>query len=207
MNQLVLKGRNSGRPPKAIISKELAAQAALTVIDAEGIEALSLERVARMLGVRAPSLYYHLRNKAELLEEVAKLILIDAESAVEPPLADWREAVVSIAVATRRSILRHPHAAGLMLRFFPRHLMLQSYERWMDIYRVPLDTKMLLSEGVEKLTFGSALFSANCLAQDIAPMPEFDREQHPNLAAAIAANRRNEEEEFIEIMRRFLSAF
>lgn len=190
-----------------MISRELAAQAALELIDAEGIDGLSLEKVALKLGARAPSLYYHLRNKAELFAEVTQLMLRQGEAEISDHHSDWREAVIDIALATRRSILRHPRAAILLLRFFPRHLMLPSYERWMEIYAVEPSLKMVITEGVEKLTFGSALFSANCREQGVATMPNFDRNEFPQLANAVAANGRDEEAEFVEILRRFLSTF
>lgn len=191
-----------------MISKEAAAQAALDLIDEEGLDSLSLERVASRLGARAPSLYYHLRNKAELLAEVTKLILAEGEMELgEPPQGDWREALVAIGLATRRAILRHPRAAILLLQFYPRQLMLQSYENWMTLYRVPLEQKLLLSEGIERLTFGSALFSANYRERQIPRMPAFDHGEFPNLGAAVEANPYTEEEEFIELLRRFLSAF
>jgi TetR/AcrR family transcriptional regulator, tetracycline repressor protein len=196
-----------GRPSRPIISKEAAAQAALEIIDEEGIEGLSLERVANRLGARAPSLYYHLRNKAELLVEVTKLILGEGEREVKESHADWREAVVAISLATRRSILRHPRAAILMLRFYPRHLMLQSYEHWLQIYAVPPEQKMLLTEGLERLTFGSAIFSAHHREQKMPRIPAFDTAQFPHLAQAIEASPYDEEDEFAEIVRRFLSAF
>ena len=47
------------RPSKPLISRDACARAALEIIDAEGLDALSLERLATEIGVRAPSLYHH----------------------------------------------------------------------------------------------------------------------------------------------------
>src|SRR5262245_49672424 len=105
-----------------MISRERAARAALGVIDAQGLDALSLALVARHLGVKAPSLYHHFRDKAELLKEAARLILLDV-SAPDPEGGNWQDAFVERSLATRRSILRHPHAAPLLLQFFPRRLL------------------------------------------------------------------------------------
>ena len=52
------------RPTKPLISRDLCAQAALRIIDEDGLEALSLEKLARELGVKAPSLYHHFSNTA-----------------------------------------------------------------------------------------------------------------------------------------------
>jgi AcrR family transcriptional regulator len=196
-----------GRPSKPIITKERAARAALAVIDAEGISKLSLDLVARRLGVRAPSLFYHLKNKAELLAEVARIILQDVVVPEPRAGADWREKLVNLSLATRRSILRHPNAAPLLLEFFPRYLMLSSYNHWLPTYKAPPETHMLIIEGLEKLTFGSALFGAVARSRGIDPMPKFDAEKLPHLALALRSNPLDEEKTFEATLRRFLSAF
>lgn len=196
-----------GRPSKPIISKQRAADAALQVIDEEGLEGLSLQRVAKKLGVKAPSLYYHFHNKADMLAAVARLILKQAyvpDNELEP---DWREFLVKQCIAARRSILRHPNAAPLMLQFFPRHLMLGAYEHWIQKYDVAPELQMLVLEGTEKLTFGSALLGAMSRAQGIAPLPPFDPDKHQHLATAVEASRYDEDATFEESVRRFLAAF
>ena len=65
------------RPSKPLISRETAAKAALDVIDEVGLDKLSLDRVAKKLRVQPPSLYHHFSDKAELMAEVARLILTD----------------------------------------------------------------------------------------------------------------------------------
>ncbi len=118
-----------GRPNKPLISRERAARAALGVIDIHGLDALNLGLVAHRMGIKAPSLYYHFKHKAALLEEVARLILADAEAA-QAKDGDWKQAMLSLSVATRRSILQHPNAAPLLLQFFPRYLLLAAYDDW-----------------------------------------------------------------------------
>ena len=60
-----------GRPPRPMISRNLAANAALAEIDKLGMEGFGLSDVAARLGVKTPSLYHHFKNKDELLSEVA----------------------------------------------------------------------------------------------------------------------------------------
>lgn len=196
-----------GRPSKPIISKELAARAALTVIDKLGVDGMSLQLVAKELGVKAPSLYYHFKNKAEMLAEVARIILTDGSSNKPPADTDWREAQIELAIATRRSILSHPRAAPLMLQFFPRHLMLKPYDDWSHKFDVPPELQLLVIEGVEKLTFGSALLGAMSRATGTQPMPEFNAEDYPHLDLAMQANSLDEEAMFIDTLRRFLFSF
>lgn len=192
------------RPATALISRERAARAALGVIDVRGLGALSLEAVAKRLGVKAPSLYYHFNDKNALLAEVARLLLVDtpvpAPADNETP-QDW---CVRIAVAARRSILQHPNAAALLLQFFPRHLLLGAYENSLNHYNVSPEQQLMALEGLEALTFGSALFAASSRTRGIDPMPDFDPERYPKLAMAVRRNPYDEEALFIETLRAFL---
>ncbi|MGQ0697069.1 MAG: TetR/AcrR family transcriptional regulator [Panacagrimonas sp.] len=192
-----------GRPASPLISRDRAARAALGVIDVHGLDALSLELVAQRMGVKAPSLYYHFKDKAELLSEIARLILVDVQ-APDPKGADWKQALISLSLATRRSILQHPNAAPLLLHFFPRHLLLAAYDHWIAPCSLPTDQHMVLIEGLEKITMGSALFEASCRSRSIEPMPQFDRARLPHLANAIRANSLGEEALFVATISAFL---
>lgn len=195
-----------GRPAKPLISRDSAARAALNVIDENGLDALSLELVSKRLGVKAPSLYYHFRHKAELLAEVARLILIDTKLPKDPS-SDWREAMLSLNIAVRRSILQHPNAAPLLLQFFPRHLLLAAYNHWIGICPLPMEQRMALIEGLEKLTFGSALFEAAYRSQGVEAMPQFDPVRLPNLAEAMRGRPLEGEALFVSTVRHYLQGF
>lgn len=192
-----------GRPAKPLISRERAARAALGVIDVQGLDALSLELVAQRMGVRAPSLYYHFRDKAELLSEVARLILLDVR-APDAKGKDWKQALLDLSIATRRSILQHPNAAPLLLQFFPRHVLLAAYDHWIAICPLPAELHMVMIEGLDKLTLGSALFESSCRSRSIEPIPNFDRVKLPHLAEAIRASGLGDEALFTATVRAFL---
>jgi AcrR family transcriptional regulator len=194
-----------GRPAKALISRESAARAALAVIDAQGLDGLSLELVARELGVKAPSLYYHFQHKAELLAEVARLLLLDIDAT--DTAAPWRDYIVALCVNTRRSVLAHPKAAQLLLQFFPRHLLLAAYDHWISTFTMPVEEHLALIEVLEKFTFGSALFEAAAKARGVDPMPQLDPQKLPHLARAIAANRLDEEGLFVDALNKLLNGF
>lgn len=191
------------RPSRSLISRESAAAAALDVIDVHGLDALSLELVARRIGVRAPSLYHHFRDKAELLEEVARLILLDV-NVPDPAARHWKQALLDLAVETRRSILKHPNAAPLLLHFFPRQVLLAAYDHWIAICPLPVHQHLVLIEGLDKLTLGWALFEASCRSRTIEPMPRFDAAKLPHLAAAIRASDPDDEPLFVATIKAFL---
>jgi len=193
-----------GRPTKPLISKAKATQAALEIIDSQGLAALSLGEVAKKLNVKAPSLYHHFHNKAELLTEVARSILKE----IEPPRRRnriWDEAFVDLCLATRRAILRHPNAAPLLLQYFPRSLLLSAYDFWTSRCPYAPEFRMVVLDGAEKLTFGSSLYGAAAIARGIPAMPAFSAEKLPALAEAMAANRYDEEALFEESVRVFLA--
>lgn len=197
------------RPTKPLITKESAAVAALEIIDTEGLQSLSLNNVAKKLGVRAPSLYHHFKNKSELLAAVAKAILYQpAPLSVRKPRGDWKETIVQLCTWARRQLMSHPNAAPLLLEVYPERAMLNMYEHWFEIYEVPAKDKLLLSDGLEKLTFGSALIGATSRAQGIPPFPQdLDKERYPATYEAIRTNRKSDERLFQESIRRYLDSF
>lgn len=195
------------RPPKPIITRERAAQAVLAEIDSRGLHEFRLSHVAERLGVKAPSLYHHFGGKDELLAETARLLLLEGRLPKAVAGLDWREEIVRISCASWRAILKHPHAAGLLLRFFPRRVLTGAYERWTHIFAlngVPLEWRLVVLEGAEKLTFGSALFGAAAIVTqtDLFPLQEPDR--YPFLSEAALAHRLGDEDTFVATLRTFL---
>ncbi|PTR12549.1 MULTISPECIES: TetR/AcrR family transcriptional regulator [unclassified Novosphingobium] len=188
------------RPSTPLISRNSAAKAALAVIDEVGLSEFSLARVANRLGVRPPSLYHHFRDKDEVLEEVARLLLLKLPG-MHANRLPYEERMVMLCVSARRSLLRHPKAALLMLHFFPRTLLLEAYDEVAADNPYPPEFHMAVLEATEKLTFGSALFAAAAKARNIPSMPAVNSEQYPMLARAIADNPFNEEELFAETVR------
>ena len=193
-----------GRPSKPLISREAATQAALAVIDEQGLDGFSLGAVARHLSVKAPSLYYHFRDKAEILSEVARFILLDTGYR-EDMEGSWEERTLELCKETRRALLKHPNAAPLILQFFPRHLLLDAYEHAVEGYPRTRELHMAILEGIEKLTFGDALFEAAARARGLPAMPDINPATHPNLAKSVAANSMDEEGVFVEALWMFFA--
>ena len=80
---------------------------ALRIADEEGVDAVSMRRIASELRAGTMSLYHHVAGKEELIELMNDAI--SAELLVpETILGDWREALRAIATRTRDAFLRHP---------------------------------------------------------------------------------------------------
>lgn len=193
-----------GRPNRGLISRESAARAALDVIDVQGLGGLSLDLVARRLGVKAPSLYHHFKNKSELLAEVAHCILKDVRPRLKRGMV-WEEAIIRVAVASRREILLHPNAAPLMLEHFPKRIFLERYDFWAAYCPYPNQIKMAILEATDKLMFGSAMFAAAARTKATSELPDFDHTAYPHIGAAARAAPQTDEQLFIETLQVFLA--
>lgn len=93
------------------------AQAALAAIDADGIDALSMRKLAQHLGSSPMSVYTYFPDKDALLDGVAQLLL--AEIDTPPEDIHWRDAMRFIMRAVRHVAMAHPNAARLIHRFPP----------------------------------------------------------------------------------------
>jgi len=101
------------RTRKRPLSRKRVLDAAVALADEAGIEALSMRRLARELGVEAMSLYNHVANKDEILDGIVEMI---AEEAVLPPEGtEWKTAIRQSAISTRDMFVRHPWAIGLWM--------------------------------------------------------------------------------------------
>ena len=106
-------GRRSAEAAnRAPVNRERTLEVALAVADGEGIEAVTMRRLARELGVEAASLYHHVNRKDQILDGLVEVV--SAEIELPKPSADWREAVSQRAYHTRAGLLRHPWAVSLM---------------------------------------------------------------------------------------------
>ncbi|WP_256793975.1 TetR/AcrR family transcriptional regulator [Terrabacter sp. Ter38] len=97
---------------KAPLNAERTLQVALVVADDEGLEAVTMRRLARELGVEAASLYHHVNGKNHILDGLVEVVAAEIERPV--PSQDWRTAISERAVSTRAVLRRHPWAVSLM---------------------------------------------------------------------------------------------
>src|SRR5215212_1605392 len=114
-------------PPKTRdpLSKQRIVEAALRVMDTEGLEAVSMRRVAREVGVEAMSLYNHVRDKEDLLDAMVEHILGSFPEPDEPDDGDWLAFGRDIARGWRTMLKQHPGAIQL---FAERKAPLQTAE-------------------------------------------------------------------------------
>src|SRR4051795_8991707 len=81
------------------ITRERIVSTALELLDEEGMDALTVRALAARLDVRAPTLYWHVRNKQELLDEMATEVMrrVAGAFAAVPPGEGWRDDLAAYA--------------------------------------------------------------------------------------------------------------
>jgi AcrR family transcriptional regulator len=99
-------GTRPARGPKPSLSLEQIVDRAIEIADAEGLEAVSMRRVASDLGVGTMSLYRYIPGKAELLDLMLDRV-IETHPQEELP-SDWRAAIEALGRGFWRLYVDHP---------------------------------------------------------------------------------------------------
>jgi TetR/AcrR family tetracycline transcriptional repressor len=89
---------------------------AVALLDEAGLEGVTLRKLASRLGVQAPTLYWHIRNKAALVNAIAEAILEKEFGTIDPPADDepWPDWLRAVAHRLRRAMLAHPDGARVV---------------------------------------------------------------------------------------------
>jgi TetR/AcrR family transcriptional regulator, tetracycline repressor protein len=95
------------------LTKAAIVRAALDLLDEVGMDGLTVRALAARLGVQAPALYWHVRSKQALLDEMATRIWRDVGDVVAalPDDLPWREVMATYAAAVRDELLGHRDGA------------------------------------------------------------------------------------------------
>lgn len=94
------------------LSKQRVVAEAVRLADREGVDGLSMRRLAGVLGAGAMSLYHYVASKDELLDAMIDVVFEEIE--LPPAEADWQSAMRQEAASTRQVLARHPWATSLM---------------------------------------------------------------------------------------------
>jgi AcrR family transcriptional regulator len=97
---------------RAPLSRERVLETAVELADRDGLEGLSMRKLADELGVAAMSLYYYVPNKLDLVDGMIDIVFGE----IEPPSLelDWKTALRRRALSTREALGRHRWAVGQM---------------------------------------------------------------------------------------------
>ncbi|BCJ68141.1 TetR/AcrR family transcriptional regulator [Polymorphospora rubra] len=108
------------RPPRVLrdsppLSRDRIVAAALELLDEEGVERLTMRRLAERLGAGSTTLYWHVKTKNDVLDLALDELFAEVELP-RPDPSDWRATAVALLTGWRAAMLRHPWSAALLGR-------------------------------------------------------------------------------------------
>ena len=120
---------------KVALTSQAVVAGALAIIDAEGLEALSIRKLAARLGVTPMAIYWHVRNKDELLDGVAASIFEGIDLSVDAA-SGWQDQLRNLLESMIGALQMHPSAAILLsTRTVASESGLRPTEVLLDIFR------------------------------------------------------------------------
>lgn len=112
------------------LTRDQVVQAAVCLLDDVGLEGLTLRRLATTLGVSAPTLYWHVKDKRALLDLVAEAIVAEDRPPARPARGQpWWEWLSESARAQYRALVRHRDAALVVAGNRPTEASLPAIEQ------------------------------------------------------------------------------
>ena len=102
----------TGEARRGSLSRQTIAEAAVRLVDREGLSSLTMRGLGRELRVEAMSLYSHFSTKEDILNEMVALLF--REVAAPPDNPAWEEFSCELFSAFRRVLLSHPNAVPLL---------------------------------------------------------------------------------------------
>jgi AcrR family transcriptional regulator len=101
------------RPRQSLLTRQRIVDTAAALVDAEGLEAVSVRRLATELGVRGPSLYHHFATKAQILDAVADAVVaqVDVSAFATRP---WFDALRLWARSYHAVLSAHPNVVPVL---------------------------------------------------------------------------------------------
>jgi AcrR family transcriptional regulator len=99
---------NTGAERRTQLTRERVVAAGIELADRDGIESISMRKLAQELGVEAMSLYTHVRNKDDLLDGMVDAVIGEIPTIADG--ADWKTSLRRMALAARGVVLTHPWA-------------------------------------------------------------------------------------------------
>lgn len=117
MAKAVIKGKNATAP----LDQAAIVDAALVLVDELGLDGLTTRRLGEVLGISGPSLYWHFKSKNQLLEAMAKALLVRAlpPPNMAAPSFEWKTWLAEGARGMRRSALSVRDGARILAGYEP----------------------------------------------------------------------------------------
>lgn len=174
------------------LSKEQIIEESLQLLNEDGLEGVTLGKLAKRLGVQAPALYWHFKNKEALVNEIAEAILQNEFTEIELNVAGntWQEWLISIFKRLRKALINYIDGGRVVAGAHVSLMMAKITEEAMKTLLnagMSLHKSRLLVLTAKHYTFG------NVIEEQTTPSPEvlsnFDlalfKENHPLMIQSI----------------------
>jgi AcrR family transcriptional regulator len=178
--------RRRGRPPR--VSRDQILAAALRIVDANGLDQLTMRRLGAELGVDPMTIYGHVPDKTALFDGLAELVL--AEVTLPGRTGEWADDFRAAAHASRAALLAHPHLIPLLGTRPP--VTQPAFTLWESVTAILLDAGLGEEQAADgagclgRLLIGHALAGAG---QPPGGDVSGGEEEHRQAQAALAATR------------------
>ncbi len=113
------------------LDRQTVVRTALRLLDEVGMDGLTVRKLASELDVQAPALYWHFKNKQELLDDMATAVFTDAMNVSSLPNQDatWPDWTVEIGKRLRQMLLRYRDGARMFSgRFLSNDTLFEAME-------------------------------------------------------------------------------
>jgi AcrR family transcriptional regulator len=114
INRPVRHRSTRDRPAKAPLSEDVVVDAALAILQSDGLEAVTMRRVAAALDTGPASLYVYVAGREGLLQAMLDRVVATVELEVPDP-SRWRAQLHSLLVRVRQALAAHPGIAAMTL--------------------------------------------------------------------------------------------
>jgi len=168
---------------------------AVKLLDEVGLAGLTLRRLAKALGISAPTLYWHVKDKRELLDLMADHMITE-HRARQPPLSqglDWWARVAELCRRQYYAMIAHRDGAQVVAGNRPTELTLPFVDRWLGLWidaGFPPEEALALILSIGNYIIGSALETQAeadraKVREDITAISQLRKARYPNLTRAI----------------------
>jgi len=169
-------GERTTQALRVPLTREAIIEAGLRVLDRDGIEGLSMRRVGEELGTGPASIYWHVRNKGELLQLLYERVMEEVRLP-EPDPSRWPEQLRELARQVRDIMHRHRDIARISLGRIPSGPTIAGLTEWlfqlMSPAGIPDRTVAYLADlfglYVGAYTFEESLGMASPTGEDLPP--------------------------------------
>ena len=180
-------------PRRIPLSRDRVLRAAVALADEEGIESVSMRRLAQELGVVPMALYKHVDNKDDVLDGMVDVVVGEIAPPVGGP--DWKSAIRQRIFLARETLLRHAWAARVLeSQANPTPSVMAYMDSTIGIFReggfsIDLTHHVMHAIGSRIFGFTQELFddSATTDPDASAAMPPEMAQQFPYIKELVAA--------------------